>query len=62
MSYDLIDVIMIINHCHHDYHIDVIMIQLLEYAIPPAAAAAPAVSPKSPRLTHYPTANTLCIG
>ena len=33
-------------------------IQLLEYVIPtaPAATAAP---PKSPRLTHYPTANTL---
>ena len=38
-------------------------IQLLEYAIPPAAAApAAAVSQKSPRLTHYPTANTLSNG
>ena len=35
------------------------VIQLLEYAIPtPAPAAAPAPS-KSPRLTHYPTTNTL---
>ena len=33
-------------------------IQLLEYAIPTPAPAAPA-PPKSPGLTHYPTANTL---
>ena len=35
-------------------------IQILEYAIPTAAAAPTAPAPtKSPRLTHYPTANTL---
>ena len=33
-------------------------IQLLEYGIPTAAPAPP----KSPRLTHYPTANTLSNG
>ena len=34
-------------------------IQPLEYVIPTTAAAAP---PKSPRLTNYPTANTLSNG
>ena len=42
------------------FHICRTIIQLLEDVIPAAAAAA--VSPKSPRLTHYPTANTLSNG
>ena len=40
-------------------NLTLVVIQLLEYAIPHTAAA---VSPKGPRLTHYPTANTLSNG
>ena len=45
----------IVGNHHHN-------IQLLEYVIPPPPPAPAAVSPKSPWLTHYPTANALSNG